>query len=565
MGAVGLSFGSPTSGQGFDVTTTVNELVANMQAVETPWKNQLTSLTAQDTAYTTIGTDLASLTTDLSSLTDFQGVLAQKQGSSSDTNILQLTSASNAAVAGSHTISVNSLASTASFSSNPIANASDLLSGTLTLTVGSGSPATITIPNGGETLAQLSAQINSANLGVTTNVITDPQGSLLSIESNTSGSAGNIALSTSVADTGNSNAAVNFTQGQPGADASLTVDGVSITSSSNTVTNAIPGVTFQLLSAPASGTTATPVQVEITNNNSSVETAVQSFVTDYNKVIGDINTQEGNDSSGNPEPLYGNPNLSTIQSQLQSALTFMTSGGVTATAGLGSPASWVLQAPSANDTYTVAAGAFGTGSAGTGSSAAITTPSTLQQIAADLNKAGTGYSATLDPTGSILTVTAASSSPATLAAAAPTLASGGGGSVTSITQLGIDVNNDGTLTFDSSTLDSLLNSNYQDVANFLQPGNGFTSFGDNFTNTLNNLGNAGPDGVVYLALQSDQATETSLNTDVTNENATISTQQQQLTTELNEANYTLTEIPQELQYDNELYSSLSGYNVNTNG
>src|SRR6185437_166526 len=148
---------------------------------------------------------------------------------------------------------------------------------------------------------------------------------------------------------------------------------------------------------------------------------------------------------------------------------------------------------------------------------------------------------------------------------APTLASSGTGTVTSLTQLGIGVNNDGTLTFDSSTLDSLLNSNYQDVASFLQPGNGFTSFGDNFTSMLNNLGNAGPDGIVYLALQSNQSTESTLNTDIANEDSLITQQTQTLTTELNQANYTLTEIPQQLQYVNELYSAISGYNVNTNG
>ena len=177
------------------------------------------------------------------------------------------------------------------------------------------------------------------------------------------------------------------------------------------MSNAIPGVTFQLLAAAPSS----PVQIEITNNNSSVETAFNTFVTNYNQAMTDINTQEGNDSSGNPEPLYGSPNLAMLQEQLQSALTFMTSGWVTATAGRAVRRVGQLQAPSANDTYTVAAGAFGTGSGGSGSSAAITTPSTLTQIAAALNAAGTGYSATLDPTATILTVTAAASSPATLA------------------------------------------------------------------------------------------------------------------------------------------------------
>jgi flagellar hook-associated protein 2 len=557
---VGISFGSPTSGQGFDVASTVSQITANMKAVETPWNNQLTQLKSQDTAYTALGTDLSNLTTSLQALTDFQGVLASMDGSSSNISVLQLTAANNTAIAGSHTVVVSTLAQTNSYYSNDFANSSDLLTGSLTLTV-NGVQKTINADSGGDTLTQFAANINNAEVGVTANVITDAGGQRLSLTSNASGAVGGFTISSALTDATAPATTIGFTQAQPGSDASFTVDGISETSSSNTVSNAIPGVTFQLLaSAPSS-----PVQIEITNNNSSVETAFSTFVTDYNQAITDINTQEGNDSSGNAEPLFGNPNLAMLQEQLQSALTFMTSGGVTATEGTGSPASWQLQAPSANDTYTVAAGAFGSGSGGTGSSAAIASPSTLTQIAAALNVAGSGYSATLDPTATILTVTAASSSPATLATTAPTLASSGTGTVTSFTQLGISVNNDGTLTFDSSTLDSLLNSNYLDVANFLQPGNGFTSFGDNFTSILNNLGNAAPDGVVYLALQSNQSTESTLNTDITNEDALIAQQTQTLTTELNQANYTLTEIPQQLQYVNELYSAISGYNTNTNG
>ena len=557
---VGISFGSPTSGQGFDVATTVSQITASMQATETPWNNQLTQLKSEDTAYTALGTDLSNLTTSLQALTDFQGVLASMEGSSSNTSVLQLTSASNTAIAGSHTVVVSTLAQTNSYYSNDFAKSSDLLTGSLTLTV-NGAKKTINADSGGDTLTQFAANINNAEVGVTANVITDAGGQRLSLTSNTSGAVGGFTIASALTDATTPATTIGFTQAQAGSDASFTVDGISEISSSNTVSNAIPGVTFQLLSAAPSS----PVQIEITNDNTSVETAFNTFVTNYNQAITDINTQEGNDSSGNAEPLFGNPNLAMLQEQLQSALTFMTSGGVTATAGTGSPASWQLQAPSANDTYTVAAGAFGTGSGGSGSSAAITTPSTLTQIAAALNVAGTGYTASLDPTSTILTVTAAASSPATLASTSPTLASSGSGGVTSLTQLGISVNNDGTLTFDSSTLDSLLNTNYQDVANFLQPGNGFTSFGDNFTNALNNLGNAAPNGLIYLALQSDQSTESTLNTDITNEDARIAQQTAALTTELNQANYTLTEIPQQLNYVNELYSAISGYNTNTNG
>ena len=104
MGTVGLSFGSPTSGTGFDVSTTVSEIVANLQNVETPWKTQLTSLQSQDTVISNLGSLMSNLSNDMSSLTDFDGILAQKTGSSSNTNVLELTSASSSATAGTHTV-----------------------------------------------------------------------------------------------------------------------------------------------------------------------------------------------------------------------------------------------------------------------------------------------------------------------------------------------------------------------------------------------------------------------------------------------------------------------------
>ncbi len=56
-----------------------------------------------------------------------------------------------------------------------------------------------------------------------------------------------------------------------------------------------------------------PVQVEITNDNTAIETAFSSLVTAYNAVVKDVSTQEGKDSSGNAEPLYGSPTLALIQ------------------------------------------------------------------------------------------------------------------------------------------------------------------------------------------------------------------------------------------------------------
>jgi flagellar hook-associated protein 2 len=118
MATVGLSFGNPTGGTGFDVTATVSQIMAGYQAIETPWNTQLTALASQDAAFTTIGNDLSTLSTALGMLTNFQGVLASKEGSSSNTSVLALTGAATSAVAGSHTVAVTQLAQTSAWSTS---------------------------------------------------------------------------------------------------------------------------------------------------------------------------------------------------------------------------------------------------------------------------------------------------------------------------------------------------------------------------------------------------------------------------------------------------------------
>jgi flagellar hook-associated protein 2 len=453
MGTVGINFGSATSGQGFDVASTVTQIQASAQAIETPWKNQLTALQAQDTILSNLGSDLAALTTSLQALTDFSGVFSEKQGSSSNTNVLSLSSADATASAGSHTIVVTSLAQTSSQASSAVADPNDTISGSLTI---QGHTFNVDTADNDTTLASLASAINSAGIGVKANVITDSTGSRLSLVSGTSGVAGQLSVTASLS--GASAGALTFSSSQDGKDASLTVDGVAITTGSNTVSNAIPGVTFQLLgSSPG-----TQIQVEITNNNTDVETAVGKFVAAYNAVVNDINGQEKNDSSGQPEPLFGNPTLALIQSQI---------------------------------------------------------------------------------TGSLFTGAAS-------------------GAITNITQLGIGLNNDGTLTLNADTLDSALNSNFSDVSGFLQNSG---SFGQKMASSLNNLGTQAPNGAIYLAQQQNSAQEKALNTSISNEDTLLAAQKVQLTNELNTANQILQSIPSQLNQINEIYSAITGYNQNRTG
>jgi len=453
MGTVGISFGSPTSGNGFDVSSTVSQIVANLQAVETPWKTKLSSLESQDTVLSTLGTDLSTLATDLENLTDFQGVLAGKEGSSSNTDVLALTSASTTASAGTHSVLVTQLAQTSAAASDVVANASDTLSGSITVQVGTGTAQTIDIDSSNPTLAGLAAAINAAGIGVTASIISDISGSRLSLVSGTSGEAGQLTVTSSLTDTSNSDASVGLSTIVDGQNAELTVDGISITSASNTITTAISGVTFQLLSK-----SDTAVQVVITNDTSSVESAISTFVSDYNTLMKAVNAQEGNDSSGNAEPLYGSTVLAQIQEQLLSAITGQE----------------------------------------------------------------------------------------------------GSGSVTSLYQLGITPNTDGTLSLNTDTLDSILNSNYTDVISFFQDTG---SFGASFSDTLDNLGNDHTYGAIYLALKENSSQESDLNDSISNEDALISTKESLLTTELTQANEILQEIPSQIQYVDEIYSAITGYNA----
>ena len=335
MGTVGLSFGSPTSGAGFDVSTTVSSIVANLENVETPWKTQLSTLESQDTAISSLGTLFSTLSTDMSSLTEAEGILAEKTGSSSNTDVLEITAASASAVAGTHTVEVTSLAQTSSGYLAEITNSTDKLSGSITLKVGSGTAQEISVPttSGDNTLAGLASAINSSGVGITASVLTDSSGSRLSLVSGTSGANGDITVSAnSIADTTTSSGTLAYTSAVTGADAQLTVDGVALTSASNTVANLIPGVTLQLLApspseTTSSGTSLEQVQVVIGNDNTDVESTVNQFVTDYNSLVSATNTQEGDDSSGNPEPLFGSPTLTLLQQQLMNGINAQNPNG----------------------------------------------------------------------------------------------------------------------------------------------------------------------------------------------------------------------------------------------
>ena len=110
---------------------------------------------------------------------------------------------------------------------------------------------------------------------------------------------------------------------------------ITVTKSTNTISDMIPGVTLNLLSADLSKT----VRVDVTRDTSAVDKAIQDFVTQYNDLADALREQSTYDTeTGDTPPLFGDYLLQTVQSDLVSTLTNPVSGlpnGFNALASLG--------------------------------------------------------------------------------------------------------------------------------------------------------------------------------------------------------------------------------------
>jgi flagellar hook-associated protein 2 len=318
--------GTTGLGQGIDVAQFVTLALANDQANITQLQNQQSTLNAQGTALAKITGDLTALQSAIFTLKDPLGSLNAQSATSSNLSVLNA-SAAGSAVTGVHTITVSALATTSSYYTNALASSSTVLgNGTFKVQVGSNAASTITVDSTNNTLDTLVASINNQNTGVRASVINDANGARLSLVSETTGVPGDIAVSGNTTN-------LTFNKAVTGTNASLVVDGVPISSTSNTVTGVLNGVTLNL-AAPAP---ASPVTLTVGPDTSKASDAISKFVSAYNTAIKDINTQFQVDSTGGGGPLEADGSLREAQSVLLGAVTFGISGnnGITSLASIG--------------------------------------------------------------------------------------------------------------------------------------------------------------------------------------------------------------------------------------
>jgi flagellar hook-associated protein 2 len=322
---VSLNPSSLLNGNGIDISSLVSQVLATQTAGLQQLQQQQTALQTQASLLTGINGDLSNLSSAVNALTDDLGPLSSVSAQSSQTSVLTA-SAQSTAVPSTHTLVVSTLASQSTLYTDSVADANTSIlpanaaSADIKFQVGGANGPIRDIPistGSNDTLNSLISFINGQNWGVTATILTDATGSRLAIYGNTPGSTGALAITNNT-----SNLAFNPPVG--GTDANFTVDGIPFSSTSNTVSGAIPGVTLNLLGAYP----AIQVQVSVATDTNQVAQAVTNFVSAYNAIIGDINQQfTVNAATNNEGPLGGDSSLRSLQSSLLNDSTYSVGSG----------------------------------------------------------------------------------------------------------------------------------------------------------------------------------------------------------------------------------------------
>ena len=350
---------APGVGSGLDI----NSLVTQLMAAE---RQPLNALTKQGkahkdklSAFGQVRSALDTLQTALKSLstgTKFQALTA----TSSNTQVFSASAAGKATPA-SYQIEVQQLAQQHKLASTGFAAADTTIgSGTLTIEFGSydgagntfagnaAKPAqTITIDPANNTLAGIRDAINAAKASVTATLVNDGSaaGSRLVLTSTDSGTANSLKISVADDDgnaidasglsalaydpTAAAGSGKNLEQVAAARDALLNIDGIAVRHPSNTVSNAIDGVTLTLAQTSA----GQPQTLNVGRDSKSVTEAVQAFVDAYNSANGTLKKLSAFNGVGAQNGLLqGDGTTRAIQVRLRSLLSApIDSGGALTT------------------------------------------------------------------------------------------------------------------------------------------------------------------------------------------------------------------------------------------
>lgn len=342
-------------GSGLDIEGLVTQLVAAERGpTETRLLQREARLTSELSAFGTLQGALSSLQSRVETLAD-TSTFDQRSASSTNSQALGVSANSDAA-AGSFRVSVDSLAQSQSLASGSFSSLTDEVGeGELTLRFGTAditgsdpgpenfnsfsvnadrASATITIDSSNNTLQGVRDAINAADAGVSAAIVDDGSGFRLLLSTTETGAANSIEIQVSDSGDGNdtdttglsrlafNTTANNLSQTVAAQDASFSINGLALSSASNSADNVIDGVSLTLLE-----TTESPVTVTVNDNEAAVRTAIEGFVTAFNGFVNIANNLTAYDAETNTAgALQGDFSTRSIITQVRGSLTGSANG-----------------------------------------------------------------------------------------------------------------------------------------------------------------------------------------------------------------------------------------------
>ena len=339
------SLASPGIGSGLDVNAIVDKLMAVERRPLDLLGSQEDAVQSKISAFGTLKSGLAALQSAVHALATPAAFRAQT-ATVGDTGVASAM-AGDGATSGRYTLEVSQLASSQKLVSAGFATtASTVGDGTLTFTLGTfsggvftpsatGGARTVTISPAQSSLVGIRDAVNAADIGVTASIVNDgsANGQRLVFTSKSSGAANSIKITASDSDGVDTDAnglsqlaydpavaagaGKNLTEKAQALDALFKLDGIDVTSASNTVTDAIAGVTLTL----AKTNVGTPTTVSVAQNIGPAGAAVSAFVKAYNDLQATIGNLTKYDASAkSASVLTGDATVRGIQSQVRALI-----------------------------------------------------------------------------------------------------------------------------------------------------------------------------------------------------------------------------------------------------
>ena len=266
---------------GIDTNSMLDKLYEISQAPIKRMQARQDTLRARSAAWSMLEAQLLSFRTSALPLANGSGFRVQRAAVNRPD--LVAATASSDAVPGSYTFSVEKLAQSHQVVSQGFADTTqvEVGSGTISIKLGDGDATVIAVD--GFTLAELRDAINAADPGVSAAIVNDGSSSpyRLVLTSKTGGLAGHMQVETSL----NGGTTPTFNDLQAAQDAEIKLGSgagaITVTSSSNRVEGAIPGVTIDLLGADPGAL----VSITLSRDTAAIQSRIGDFVETYNAIV----------------------------------------------------------------------------------------------------------------------------------------------------------------------------------------------------------------------------------------------------------------------------------------